>query len=225
MKATSLLIGGLMSLPGCLVDARTDVTVEQPLEFSHAKHTQYFLDGRHKAEHITWHLQELGEEEAPVEILDGACLECHDTLEDKPKCSGCHLIFQDELARKNQAQRPCLGCHRTAWTSYQASIPTIEVCRSCHGERPRTSSQQEKILREYIENGEDIPWVQINTLVDHVHFSHVAHIRLAELGCMRCHPQDTGNGSMPQLSVSSMSDCIDCHKQREANNDCLACHK
>jgi hypothetical protein len=69
--------------------------------------------------------------------------------------------------------------------------------------------------------------VQINTLVDDVHFSHIAHVRFAGLACTDCHPQDMHGQSKPpdQVSVFSMSGCIRCHEQRQANNDCLACHK
>lgn len=227
MRMSFFLIGSLLVLPGCLDARNREVNVEQPLQFNHAKHIQYFLDGNHKAENIKWHLEELSEDEAPAELLEGNCLECHDTFEDKPNCGGCHLIFQDENTKKNRAQRPCLGCHRGAWTSDQASIPTIEVCKSCHGEKTRTLSEQEKILRRYIMRGEDIPWVQINTLVDDVHFPHIAHVRFAGLACTDCHPQDMRKQSEPpdKVFVFSMSSCISCHKQRKANNDCLACHK
>jgi hypothetical protein len=220
-----LLVAGLMFLQGCF--EKKEVNVEQPMQFNHASHTRYFLDGNHKAENIKWHLDELDEEEAPTELIEGNCLECHETFEDQQNCGGCHLIFQDEKAKKNRAQRPCLGCHRAAWTGYKASIPTIEVCKSCHMEKLLTTSDQEKILQKYIKAGEDIPWVQINTLVDNVHFSHIAHIRFAGLACINCHPQDMRKQSKPpdEVLVFSMSSCIGCHEQSQANNDCLTCHK
>ena len=217
----------LIILTGCLIQPKNEVEEEQLIQFSHDKHIQYFLSGNHKDEFIKMHLEILDEEEAPEEIVQGKCLECHDTFEDLPGCGSCHRIFQEEKIRENRDQRPCLGCHRSAWSGHQAGIPTIQVCKSCHSEEPRTDSEHESKLREYIEKDEDLPWILTNSMVDHVYFSHIDHVNFAGITCKHCHPQNMGSMKVPTEKALkfSMSFCIKCHEQNKGQTDCLVCHK
>ena len=226
-RITFLFFVVLILLAGCLIQPKKEVEEQPPIQFTHAKHIQYFLSGNHKDEFINWHLEIFGESEAPEELVEGKCLECHDSFEDLPGCGSCHQIFQEEKIREKKDQRPCFGCHRTAWSGYQAGIPTIQICKSCHSEEPRTTSEDEIKLREYIEKDEDIPWIRTNPIVDHVHFSHVAHTRFAVISCKSCHPKNMGVmlADSKKTLKFSMKFCIECHEQNYVQNDCLVCHK
>ena len=86
-------------------------------------------------------------------------------------------------------------------------------------------SEAPEILKvlEYWENEAPIPWVRVHDLPDYVRFSHKPHIR-AGVGCSDCHGDVAAMEAAVQVESLSMGWCVDCHKAREANRDCLVCH-
>lgn len=228
LSAVAVAVAAMTS--GCTSNARIQRAVEQPFAFSHTTHVNYFVSGTHRAENIKLlHLDPMGlaETDALAEpIVQGRCVECHTTFEElkRQDCGTCHRLFQDENTRKNRAERPCLGCHNKAWTNFEATIPTITNCKTCHFDKPITTTDQEKTLMEYIKKGEDIPWVEVR-YVDRLLVSHVAHVRFGALQCTSCHVLATGEPSTPLLPEMLMDDCVTCHEQENADTKCLACHK
>ena len=57
----------------------------------------------------------------------------------------------------------------------------------------------------------------------HVRFDHAPHIR-AKVECSTCH----GNQKQQQVAVRAvnmdMGFCVNCHREKQASNDCLTCH-
>lgn len=220
------LAGLAVVLVGCDL-AEREVPIEQPIAFDHVRHVDYLSTGKHRQEKIDMHKEIFGEEEAPEEVLQGLCLECHDDLtEEAPSCAGCHLLFQDEALRARKDVRACVACHRNAWTGHKAGVPTVAVCSSCHADEPRTGSAAEERVREYIDRGEDIPWVRITHMDPHVHISHKAHVRYAGYACTQCHNDiDPQVASALDLHVTTMDACIQCHEENNVHDGCLTCHK
>lgn len=218
--------------------ASTTVEVAQPISFPHGSHIGYFESGRHRDEKLAWHLDLLGgtAEDYP-ELARGECNACHgDIAPDLSglSCGGCHTIFQDAALRERREVRPCIGCHRQAWSGSIATIPSANVCRACHGPdpftgeaRPRLStSDEEARLIGFLDRGEDIPWMQLTTTARNVHFSHAAHVRRAGFECTTCHPDPRGLTAPPDsASVFTMAACIGCHQRNDASTDCLTCHR
>ncbi|MEO6711289.1 MAG: cytochrome c3 family protein [Planctomycetota bacterium] len=130
-------------------------------------------------------------------------------------------------ARHVQEELGCLDCHKTAETSPHASAPLIATCMLCHNEAKGEHPDEPKI-RGFAERGEQIPWVQVNRLAGHVYFSHAMHVKLGKMECSECHG-DMAAATLPvtrsQVDHLTMSQCMDCHREREASNDCLTCHK
>ena len=125
-----------------------------------------------------------------------------------------------------EAGLECIDCHKYAESMARASIPNINLCEDCHGNEPISKSPEEKKLIEFIEQKQNIPWKQIYSVPDHVHFSHRRHVVIGELKCSNCHgnvSELTAPAQYPFL-IPSMGNCIDCHKQHKITNDCLACH-
>lgn len=212
-------------LAGC-EEGREEVLVEQPIAFAHKTHLEYFSSGKHRAEKIQMHLELLEEKEPPSELAEGRCVECHDDLAEKKQCAGCHLLFQDATLRARKDVRACIACHRKAWSGGIASIPSANVCSACHAEKARTNSPEEKKLRELLAAGRDIPWVQLHRTAPNVEFSHVAHVRFGKYACTRCHEDLAGKTAPPtSVTVFTMSNCLECHQENHANQDCLACHR
>jgi menaquinone reductase, multiheme cytochrome c subunit len=121
----------------------------------------------------------------------------------------------------------CLDCHKAAESTPYASLPKNATCRLCH-EEAKGDSAEEKHVREYLEKNQEIPWIRVNRLPGHVYFSHAMHVKLGKLDCSECHgnmAQATEPVTASQIDRLTMRRCMECHAERGATNDCLACHK
>ena len=116
----------------------------------------------------------------------------------------------------------CQFCHAYARRGPVAGIPSVQRCAGCHrvvlSERPEILE-----VLEYWENEEPIPWVRVHDLPDHVRFTHKAHVR-AGVGCETCHGDVAAMEAAVQVESLGMGWCVDCHQERGATRDCLACH-
>lgn len=130
-------------------------------------------------------------------------------------------------ARHAEEDLGCLDCHAAAAEGVYATLPLLSTCQLCHQEALGESSEEAKLLG-YIERGEEIPWVQVNRMPGHVYFHHAAHVTLGKMECSECHG-DMAQASEPprfsQVAQLSMRRCMECHSERQATNDCIACHK
>lgn len=128
--------------------------------------------------------------------------------------------------RHMEADMKCISCHPGAEEQALARFPTVSDCMDCHG-KPRGSHPDEPKVRAYAERKEEIPWVRVDRLPGHVHFSHALHVTSAGMKCEECH-RDILIATLP-LTVPDihlkMEDCMHCHRERKANNQCTACHK
>ncbi len=136
-----------------------------------------------------------------------------------------------------QNNMDCQFCHFSAERSVDAGIPPVSACWGCHQVIPGTTpAQQQEIakLRQYVEDGEPIPWVRIYKISDHAHFPHMRHVN-AGIECQQCHGevQETVVISErdPVWGGDNMGWCVQCHRQpdpatgeQQASTDCAVCH-
>lgn len=225
MQRFLFVVVSAMCLTAC-GDPPIEVDVVQPIAFPHRTHFEYFASGRHRQERIQMHLTMFGMSEAPPELAEGRCTECHDDLAEKSACAGCHVLFQDAALRSRKEVRRCAACHRGVWAGSAATIPSAAVCESCHGTNTSADRPAEIRLVADLQRPGDVPWVQINTLPPNVYFSHSAHVRDAGMPCTTCHA-DVRNLMTPPTTarIFVMGDCLSCHARRGASTDCLTCHK
>lgn len=229
-----LAFAGALLVAGC-GDRPIQVSVRQPIDFPHAKHLKYFSSGQHRRERIQMHLTALGIENAPDELAQGRCSECHADLVEKKACAGCHVLFQDAALRENRPLRRCVACHRGAWSGNAARIADTDTCLACHPAKPTVllagERRPELTFATARDVGldptgkEDLAWVQINTVRPNVYFSHRPHVR-ASVACTTCH-EDVKDLSAPPTSLKpiSMTRCFRCHQALGVSTDCLTCHK
>jgi hypothetical protein len=109
-------------------------------------------------------------------------------------------------------------------SSPRAGLPGLNTCMTCHSavatEKPLVQSMAEMQTK-----GLDFAWQRVYdySREAHVRFEHAPHIR-AKVECSTCH------GDMRQQDVAQrvvnmdMAFCVNCHKQKQASNDCLTCH-
>jgi hypothetical protein len=115
-------------------------------------------------------------------------------------------------------------CHESATKGPVAGLPSIKTCMICHAaiatDRPRI--QQLAALEA---KGQDLAWQRVfgYTNEAHVRFDHAPHVR-AKVECATCHGP-IAQQTVAQRNVAlTMGFCVNCHKERQASNDCLTCH-
>lgn len=118
----------------------------------------------------------------------------------------------------------CTDCHEGVERSPRAGLPSINTCMICHSQIA-TDRPLIKELAALQEKGLDLAWQRVYdyTREAHVRFEHAPHIR-AGTECSTCH----GNQAQQTVAVRAvdmdMAFCVNCHKQKQASNDCLTCH-
>src|SRR5215510_4330077 len=136
---------------------------------------------------------------------------------------------------------PCLYCHGPAERGWDAAVPAVSVCMGCHQyvKKGRTEGSEQEIakIHQFYEKGEGIPWVRVHWVPDFVQFKHMRHIQ-AGVACQECHGQVQDMKRVylvPQTRFTKrsfflptqkleMGWCMECHLQRGATDDCVACH-
>lgn len=135
------------------------------------------------------------------------------------------LAFNHALHTQDQSIA-CTECHRGVQTGETAGFPSIKVCAECHQD-PTTKSADEKTLLAAIAKNEELPWRRLYRVPVHVRYSHARHVTAGKIPCERCHGDIAKSKRPPTRALNdlSMDFCLDCHAERKATADCLACHK
>ena len=118
----------------------------------------------------------------------------------------------------------CTDCHEGVERGPVAGLPSVNTCMICHSQIA-TEQPLIKSLAGLQEKGLDLSWQRVYgfTREAHVRFEHAPHIR-SGTACATCH------GDLKQQTVAGrvvdmdMAFCVNCHKQKQASNDCLTCH-
>lgn len=120
----------------------------------------------------------------------------------------------------------CLDCHADAKTKPLASLPTVAQCTECHDpktEKPATV----KVVTDFgtALAAKRFPSTDVRgPSYGDVKFDHAKHAA-ANVDCTKCHA-GADKGATPQPDGPlGMSQCMSCHKERGASNDCATCHE
>ena len=130
----------------------------------------------------------------------------------------------------------CLYCHSGTDRSPAAGVPSVELCMGCHAQFPPQYDEIEgiRILKNHWKEKTPVEWQQIYRLPEHVQFRHNRHIS-AGVECQRCHgaieemdkvymtPDEFWKYGVP-VKKPEMGWCINCHRQNDAQIDCVRCH-
>jgi len=115
-------------------------------------------------------------------------------------------------------------CHESVTKGPVAGLPGVKTCMICHDSIATDRPLIQKVT-DYQKRGVDIPWKRVYgfTQAAHVRFDHSPHLR-ANVDCKTCHG-DVAKGTVATRAVNhSMGFCVDCHRSKQASNDCLTCH-
>lgn len=128
--------------------------------------------------------------------------------------------------RHMEADLKCISCHPGAEDEARAQLPSVVDCMDCH-HKARGQSPDEPRVRSFAGNKQEIPWVRVDRLPGHVYFSHAAHVTSAKMKCDDCH-HGIGDRIQPLVLPDlqpTMEECMRCHRERGASNECKTCHR
>ena len=118
----------------------------------------------------------------------------------------------------------CVDCHTGVETGPRAGLPSINTCMICHSQiaTERPLIQQ---ITDMQAKGVDLNWNRVYNYFpeSHVRFEHAPHIR-AKVECSTCHGNQAEQTVARRAVNMDMAFCVNCHKQKQASNDCLTCH-
>jgi hypothetical protein len=115
-------------------------------------------------------------------------------------------------------------CHETVSEGPVAGLPSVRTCMGCH-RTVATNRPRIRQITQMREEGRDFAWNRVfdYPAPSHVRFNHAPHIR-AEIECSTCHG-NIGAQQVAQRNVDmTMGFCVNCHRERNAPDDCLTCH-
>jgi hypothetical protein len=115
-------------------------------------------------------------------------------------------------------------CHESVTKGPVAGLPSVKTCMICH-ESIATDRPLIQQITALSKQGVDLSWQRVYGYAaeSHVRFNHAPHLR-AKVDCATCH------GRIDQQTVAErnvdlkMGFCVDCHKSKQAPNECLTCH-
>lgn len=94
----------------------------------------------------------------------------------------------------------------------------------CHAKLAINKPEVKKVV-QYAMEKEEIPWVRVYgfSSESHVKFRHAPHYA-AGIACARCHGDLTKQTVATRAVNFKMGTCLTCHREKNAPQDCAACH-
>jgi hypothetical protein len=117
----------------------------------------------------------------------------------------------------------CLDCHPIRQPGFAAGLPKETTCMGCHVSM-KTDSPHIQKLAQFNKSKQPVPWVKVYKVPDYVWFSHEVHYKEAKIECVECHGPVATRDVIAKEKPTSMNACMDCHRQRNASNECDVCH-
>jgi len=140
-----------------------------------------------------------------------------------------HRIHAEKAGSK------CDDCHAFRADGTFAGAPTLDKCASCHAAPMGDSAAEKKFIDQYVTPQREPAWLAYARQPENVFFSHITHVKRANLKCERCHgdqgsattlrPYQYDPVSTYSRQVMSMDACIACHREQHKDHSCLDCHK
>ncbi|MBA2934402.1 cytochrome c3 family protein [Sphingomonas sp. CGMCC 1.13654] len=107
----------------------------------------------------------------------------------------------------------CRFCHVGVETDAKATVPTTEVCMTCHSQI-WTNAAMLAPVRDSFASGRPLVWSRVNRLPDYVYFDHHVHVNNG-VPCAACHGDLRAMPLTAQAKPMTMQWCLDCHRDPE----------
>ena len=109
----------------------------------------------------------------------------------------------------------CRYCHSFVEVAAHSNVPTTQVCMNCHKEGGvQANNPKLQAVRDSMESGLPIEWIQIHKTPEYVYFNHSVHVNRG-ISCVSCHGKVNEMEVVYHKEPMSMSWCLDCHRHPE----------
>ncbi|MBX5497302.1 MAG: hypothetical protein IRZ15_18345 [Bryobacteraceae bacterium] len=117
----------------------------------------------------------------------------------------------------------CSMCHPNRDPGETMGIAPASVCMQCHS-AVKTDSPEIQKLAEFAKSNRTIRWNRVYAIPSYVLFSHRAHLAAGNT-CVECHGPVAEREALFREVDLSMTGCMNCHRVKNASNDCTYCHE
>jgi hypothetical protein len=81
----------------------------------------------------------------------------------------------------------CQSCHFFRADGSFSGAPTLAQCIGCHDEMQGDTANEMNFYENYVQKDREVPWLIYAKQPQCVFFSHVAHVKMANMDCVTCH--------------------------------------
>ena len=156
----------------------------------------------------------------------------------------------NHLLHIDQVDDDCESCHFFRDDGTFSGVPELSQCIDCHEEVNGEDPEEEKFVNEYVAKYREVPWLIYSRQPQNVFFSHVAHVKTAQMDCVTCHgdigeseslkvyeenrisgySRDVWGLNMAGFKRNTwdrmkMDDCSECHQKEGVNQNSVQTHK
>jgi c(7)-type cytochrome triheme protein len=117
----------------------------------------------------------------------------------------------------------CSTCHPYARHSAVAGLASLATCMGCHKFASKEKPTIQALAAAFAA-GKPLEFRRVFREPDHVYFSHERHLSRG-VRCAECHGDVAHMAQNVRVKDMHMGFCMDCHRARQANTDCVTCHK
>lgn len=107
----------------------------------------------------------------------------------------------------------CRFCHVGVETGAQATVPTTQVCMTCHSQM-WTNARMLAPVRASFATGRPMVWSRVNRVPAYVYFDHHVHVNNG-VPCTACHGDMRQMPLTRQAAPMTMEWCLSCHRDPE----------
>ncbi|HET7786155.1 MAG TPA: cytochrome c3 family protein [Myxococcales bacterium] len=117
----------------------------------------------------------------------------------------------------------CGTCHPYARHSAVAGVASLSRCMGCHKFAGKDKPAIQAIAAA-ARAKQPLQFWRVFREPDHVYFSHERHLARG-VACAECHGDVAHMTQDVRVKDMHMGFCVECHRLRQANIDCITCHK
>jgi cytochrome c7-like protein len=117
----------------------------------------------------------------------------------------------------------CGTCHPYARHGPVAGVASLATCMGCHKFAGKDKPAIQAIAAA-ARAKQPLEFWRVFREPDHVYFSHERHLARG-VACAECHGDVAHMAQDVRVKDMHMGFCVECHRLRQANIDCITCHK
>jgi hypothetical protein len=99
----------------------------------------------------------------------------------------------------------CESCHYFREDGSFSGAPALAQCIDCHDEVQGDTANEIKFFEDYVQKDREVPWLIYAKQPQCVYFSHIAHVKMANMDCVTCHGDIGDSTQLPIYEQNRIS--------------------